>query len=36
VNWGDWRSFDLVLNTSRFGVDGSAEIIVTSVRSAGG
>lgn len=36
VTWGDPRNYDLVLDTSRFGVEGSAEIIVAAVRAAGG
>lgn len=35
VTWGDPRNYDLVLDTSRFGVDGSADIIVAAVRAAG-
>jgi cytidylate kinase len=36
VTWGDPRIYDLVLDTSRFGVEGSAEIIVTAVHAAQG
>ncbi|MBV8368654.1 MAG: cytidylate kinase-like family protein [Candidatus Eremiobacteraeota bacterium] len=36
VTWGDPRNYDLVVDTSRFGVEGSAEIVVTAVRAAGG
>jgi cytidylate kinase len=36
VTWGDPRNYDLVIDTSRFGVEGSAEIIVTAVHAAGG
>ena len=32
VNWGDPRNYDLVLDTSRFGIEGTAQIIVTAVR----
>jgi cytidylate kinase len=35
VTWGDPRNYDLVLDTSRFGVDGSANVIVAAVRAAG-
>lgn len=35
VSWGDPRNYDLVIDTSRFGVDGSAGIIVAAVRAAG-
>ena len=35
VTWGDPRVFDLVLDTSRFGVEGSAQVIVDAVRAAG-
>ena len=34
VTWGDPRNYDLVLDTSRFGVGGSAEIIVAAVHAA--
>lgn len=34
VSWGDARAYDLVLDTSRFGVDGSAALIVAAVRAA--
>ena len=36
VTWGDPRNYDLVLDSSRFGVDGSADVIVAAVRAAGG
>ena len=36
VQWGDLRSYDLVLDTSRFGIDGAAAILVAAVRAAGG
>ena len=36
VSWGDPRNYDLVLDTSRFGVEGSASVIVSAVRAAGG
>ena len=36
VSWGDPRSYDLVLDSSRFGVDGGAEVIVAAVRATGG
>jgi cytidylate kinase len=35
VQWGDPRHYDLVLDSSRFGVDGSADVIVTAARAAG-
>ncbi len=34
VTWGDPRNYDLVLDTSRFGIDGSADLIVAAVRAA--
>ncbi|HEX3550420.1 MAG TPA: cytidylate kinase-like family protein [Candidatus Elarobacter sp.] len=36
VTWGDPRSYDLVIDSSRFGVDGGAAVIVAAVRAAGG
>jgi cytidylate kinase len=36
VTWGDPRNYDLVVDTSRFGVDGTAGVIVAAVRAAGG
>jgi cytidylate kinase len=36
IIWDDRRNYDLMLQSSRFGVDGSAEIIVAAVRAAGG
>ena len=36
VSWGDPRNYDLVLDVSRFGVDGGADVIVAAVRAAGG
>jgi cytidylate kinase len=36
VVWDDRRNYDLMLQTSRFGVQGSADLIVAAVRSAGG
>jgi cytidylate kinase len=36
VHWGDPRNYDLVIDTSRFGVDGSAEVIASAVRAAEG
>lgn len=36
IVWDDPRNYDLVLQSSRFGVDGSAEAIVAAVRAAGG
>jgi cytidylate kinase len=36
VTWGDPRVYDLVLDSSRFGVEGSADVIVAAVRAAGG
>jgi cytidylate kinase len=34
VTWGDPRNYDLVVDTSRFGVDGSADVIVAAVHAA--
>ena len=34
VAWGDPRNYDLVLDTSRFGATGSADVIVAAVRAA--
>jgi cytidylate kinase len=34
VTWGDPRNYDLFLDSSRFGVDGSAEIVIGAVRAA--
>ncbi len=36
VGWGDPAHYDLVVDTSRFGVDGAAAVIVAAVRAAGG
>jgi len=36
VTWGDPRNYDLVLDSSRFGVAGSAAVIAAAVRAAGG
>lgn len=36
VSWGDPSNYDLVLDTARFGVDGSADVIVAAVRAAQG
>jgi cytidylate kinase len=33
ATWGDPRNYDLVLDTSRFGIDGSADLIVAAVRA---
>ena len=33
--WSDPRHYDLVVDTSRFGVDGSVELIVAAARAAG-
>ncbi|MDB5040391.1 MAG: Cytidylate kinaselike family [Candidatus Eremiobacteraeota bacterium] len=33
VTWGDPRNYDLMLDTSRFGIDGSADLIVAAVRA---
>jgi cytidylate kinase len=33
--WGDPRSYDLVIDTSRFGIDGAVAIIVAAARAAG-
>jgi cytidylate kinase len=34
VAWGDPRTYDLLLDSSRFGVDGTASVIVAAVRAA--
>ncbi|MBV9440344.1 MAG: cytidylate kinase-like family protein [Candidatus Eremiobacteraeota bacterium] len=34
VPWGDPRHYDLVLDTSRFGTDGSADVLAAAVRAA--
>ena len=36
LTWGDRRNYDLVLDTARFGIDGTAELIVAAVRLAQG
>jgi len=36
VTWGDPRNYDLVLDSSRFGVAGSAAVIAAAVHAAGG
>jgi cytidylate kinase len=36
VTWSDPRNYDLVLDSSRFGVTGSAGVIAAAVRAAGG
>jgi cytidylate kinase len=36
VTWGDPRNYDLVVDSSRFGVDGSAAVIEAGVHAAGG
>jgi len=36
VAWGDPAHYDLIVDTSRFGVDGAAALIVAAVRAAGG
>jgi cytidylate kinase len=36
VTWGDPRIYDLVIDTSRFGVDGTASLIASAVRAAEG
>jgi len=33
--WGDPRSYDLIVDSSRFGVDGSVAIIIAAARAAG-
>jgi cytidylate kinase len=33
--WGDPRSYDLVADTSRFGLDGTVDLIVAAARAAG-
>lgn len=35
LTWGDPRSYDLVLDTSRFGLDGAVVIVVAAARAAG-
>jgi cytidylate kinase len=35
VSWDDPRNYDLVIDTSRFGVEGTSELIVTAVDAAG-
>lgn len=35
VTWGDPRNYDLVVDSARFGVDGSAAVIEAGVRAAG-
>jgi cytidylate kinase len=36
VAWGDPRAFEVILDTSRFGIEGAASVIVAAVRAAGG
>ena len=36
VTWGDPRNYDLVVDTSKFGIAGSADVIVAAVHAAGG
>jgi CMP/dCMP kinase len=36
VTWGDPRNYDLVVDTAKFGIDGTAAVIVAAVRTAGG
>ena len=36
VSWSDARNYDLVIDSSRFGVEGSADVIAAAVRAAGG
>jgi cytidylate kinase len=36
VTWGDPRNYDLVVDTSKFEIAGSADIIVAAVHAAGG
>ena len=36
VTWGDPRNYDLVVDSSRFGTGGTAELIAAAVRAAGG
>ncbi|GAC1659492.1 MAG: hypothetical protein NVS4B13_04420 [Candidatus Elarobacter sp.] len=36
ATWGDPRNYDLIVDSSRFGVAGSADVIVAAVRAAGG
>jgi cytidylate kinase len=35
VTWGDPRNYDLVVDVSRFGIEGAAELIVAAVRATG-
>jgi cytidylate kinase len=35
VTWGDPRNYDLVVDVSRFGIEGTAELIVAAVRATG-
>ena len=35
VAWGDPRAYDLVVDTSRFAIDGAAAVIVAAARAAG-
>jgi cytidylate kinase len=35
VNWGEARNYDLVIDTARFGISGTADVIVAAVRVAG-
>ncbi len=35
ITWGDPRAYDLVVDTSRFGIDGAADVVVAAVRAAG-
>jgi cytidylate kinase len=34
VTWGDPRNYDLVVDTSKFEIDGTADVIVAAVRAA--
>jgi cytidylate kinase len=36
VTWGDPRNYDLVVDTAKFGIDGTAGVIVAAVRTGGG
>lgn len=36
VSWGDARNYHLVVDTSRFGVDGAGDVIAAAVHAAGG
>jgi cytidylate kinase len=35
MTWGDMRHYDLMLDTARYGIDGTADVIAAAVRAAG-